>query len=181
MGDLPGCMKRRYFLLGFMGCGKSYNGRLLSQSLGIRFIDLDDWIEERSGTSIKEIFETCGEDHFRALESAVLRDTEKIAEAVIACGGGTPCYGDNMAWMNSHGITVYLRASVDLLVERLISETAHRPLLKGLDREGLQRFIGGKLSEREPCYGQASVIVDLEISGADIVKELAGRFPSTKR
>jgi len=96
---------RRFYLIGFMGSGKSFLGRRLANALQLPFLDLDDYLEEWSGRSIPRIFEESGEEAFRKLESEALRDTARLPSAVIACGGGTPCFGDNMAWMNAHGIT----------------------------------------------------------------------------
>lgn len=166
-------MQRRLYLIGFMGSGKTYIGRRLAGALHLPFLDLDDYLEVRTGRSISRIFEEEGEAAFRSLEAAALRDTERYAAAVIACGGGTPCYRDNMHWMNAHGVTIYLRTPVTLLVDRLIDETAHRPLLRGLDREGLHRFVETKLEDRVAHYRQASVIVEQQAGGGDaIVQEL---------
>ena len=166
-------MDRRLYLIGFMGSGKSYTGRRLAEALRLPFLDLDEYLEERAGRRIARIFEEEGEAAFRALEAAVLRDTTRYEAAVIACGGGTPCYRDNMHWMNAHGVTIYLQTPVALLVDRLIDETAHRPLLQGLDREGLHRFVETKLKDRLAYYRQASVIVDQQGGGGDaIVQEL---------
>lgn len=166
-------MKRRIYLIGFMGSGKSFTGRRLAGELELPFIDLDDYLEEKAGRTIFRIFEEEGEAVFRKMEAAALRETERFSAAVIACGGGTPCFGDNMEWMNAHGLTIYLKTPVELLLDRLISETAHRPLLRGLDRAGLRRYIEEKLAQRGPYYRRASVIVHQAAgSSDDLVREL---------
>ena len=99
-------MNFRIFLTGFMGSGKSYTGRRLSEALGIPFIDLDHWIEDQEGQSIQAIFEKSGEAAFRQIEREALHQMIAYEQAVIACGGGAPCFFDNMEWMNRHGITV---------------------------------------------------------------------------
>lgn len=174
--DKAECIVRRIFLIGFMGSGKSFTGKQLSRLLEIPFIDLDDYIEEQAGKSIKQIFETEGEHAFRDRERRALHDMIQYERAVIACGGGTPCFGDNMAWMNRNGLTVYLKAPVDLLARRLEPETAHRPLLKGLDADELRRFIRQRLRRRAPYYEQAGVVYEqengLESIAAELVRHL---------
>lgn len=154
-------MNLRIFLTGFMGSGKSYTGRRLSEALGIPFVDLDNWIETQEGQSIQAIFNASGEAAFREIEREALHQMIEYGQAVIACGGGAPCFFDNMEWMNRHGITVYLQTPVDDLCRRLLPEMAHRPLLKGLDEQALPGFIGEKLALREPYYLQSQVVATL--------------------
>lgn len=154
-------MNFRIFLTGFMGSGKSYTGRRLSEALGIPFIDLDHWIEDQEGQSIQAIFEKSGEAAFRQIEREALHQMIAYEQAVIACGGGAPCFFDNMEWMNRHGITVYLQTPVAELCRRLLPEMAHRPLLKGLNEHTLPAFIGEKLALREPYYLQSQVVAPL--------------------
>ncbi|MFM9949031.1 MAG: shikimate kinase [Saprospiraceae bacterium] len=154
-------MNFRIFLTGFMGSGKSYTGRRLSEALGIPFVDLDTWIENQEGQSIQTIFEKSGEAAFRQIEREALHQMIEYGQAVIACGGGAPCFFDNMEWMNRHGITVYLQTPVDELCRRLLPEMAHRPLLKGLDEQTLPGYIGDKLALREPYYLQSQVVAPL--------------------
>jgi len=169
---------RRFYLIGFMGSGKSFLGRRLANALQLPFLDLDDYLEEWSGRSIPRIFEESGEEAFRKLESEALRDTARLPSAVIACGGGTPCFGDNMAWMNAHGITIFLEAPAALIADRLIGETDHRPLLKGLDETQLRAAIEAKMEQRLPYYRQASVIVRQRPGEeADLVGELLQYLP----
>ncbi len=166
-------MDRRIYLIGFMGSGKSFTGRRLAEALGLPFLDLDDYLEERAGRTIYRLFEEEGEAAFREMEAAALRATERFSAAVIACGGGTPCFGDNMEWMNAHGMTIYLETPAALLVDRLLGEMDHRPLLRGLDRAGLRRYIEEKLEQRAPYYRRASVIVEQAAGRSlDIVGEL---------
>jgi len=154
-------MNFRIFLTGFMGSGKSHFGRRLSEALGIPFIDLDHWIEDQEGKSVQAIFQNSGEAAFREIEREALHQMIEYGQAVIACGGGAPCFFDNMEWMNRHGITVYLQTSVDELCRRLLPEMAHRPLLKGLDEQTLPGFIEEKLALREPFYLQSQVVATL--------------------
>ena len=128
--------------------------------MGCTFLDLDDQIEEFNGRSIPEIFREQGEGHFRLLEKEALHRMAEHPEAVISCGGGTPCFFDNIRWMNDHGITIYLNAPPEVLRQRLESQRQHRPLLNGLKDNELLEFIRNKLAERENYYRQANYIID---------------------
>ncbi|MGL5684038.1 MAG: shikimate kinase [Marinifilaceae bacterium] len=151
----------RYFLVGYMGCGKSYQGRLMAKELGIPFIDLDEWISWQEQCSIPEIFEQKGEACFREMERKALQTiTERYADAVISTGGGTPCHFDNMAFMNKNGTTLFIQVSVDVLVERLEYGKKNRPLIAHLTREQLREFIETHLAQRLPYYQMAHKILD---------------------
>ncbi|MCH5305109.1 MAG: shikimate kinase [Rikenella sp.] len=148
------------FLVGFMGCGKTTLGRPLAGKLGCRFVDLDRCIEEGEGRTIGEIFAAQGEAHFRTLEHTYLQQVIAGNEdAVVATGGGTPCFYDNMALMNASGITVYLKFAPGRLAERLRTARTQRPLVAGKSPEELLAYIEATLAEREAYYGQANVVV----------------------
>lgn len=166
-------MQQLIFLIGFMGSGKSFTGRRLAQRLALPFIDLDELIEQEAGRSIPRIFQEDGEAAFRKLEAETLRSLENRTPAVIACGGGTPCFHDNMEWMNTHGLTVFLDPPVAVIADRLQREMDHRPLLQGLTAGALQSFIEARLQERRPFYQQATVIYRDGASGGDPATELA--------
>lgn len=151
---------KHIFLLGFMGCGKSYWGKLLAQHLGLPFLDLDDFIEEKLEKSIAQIFNEMGENGFREMETEALRLAISYPPAVIACGGGTPCFGENMVWMNETGITIYIKTEPALLTSRLKGEQNKRPLLANVNDEGMENFIETKLLEREDCYSEAHIILN---------------------
>jgi shikimate kinase len=140
------------FLIGFMGSGKSHWGKIWAEEKGMDFFDLDQLLEIQEGKSILELFETAGEEGFREMESSLLRNLPLHSASIVACGGGTACYHHNMAWMNTHGTTVYLMASADELCERLLLQTHERPLLKGLHSDELHGYIAEKLEERLPYY-----------------------------
>ena len=150
----------RIYLLGYMGSGKSFSGKRLAQQLDRPFIDLDDYIEEVDGRRIPDIFEESGEAFFRQLEAETLRKTAAWQGYVISCGGGTPCFHDNMAWIKNNGLSIYLKAPSQWLAERLLPEMEHRPLIKDLLPEMLPAFIQDKLTQREPFYLQADLIFD---------------------
>lgn len=144
-----------------MGSGKTTLGRAVADRTGIRFVDLDDYIEERESMTIKEIFATRGEQSFRDLERDALRELSLgDGDVLVACGGGTPCFGDNMALMNSVGITVYLDAPHGRLLERLKLGRDKRPLIASLSDDELSAFILSQLEWREPFYRQAALKFD---------------------
>ena len=147
------------FLIGFMGSGKTHWGRLWGQQAGMSFFDLDEVIEQQEHKTIAEIFEQNGEVYFRQKETEVLKTFLEKKNCIIACGGGTPCFNNNMQWMNEHGTTVYLSATADDIVKRVITEQEKRPLIKDLHPAELLSFVEKKLKEREPFYTTAKIIL----------------------
>lgn len=150
----------KIFLLGYMGSGKSYWGRKLSESLSLPLFDLDAEIEKSTGSKIKDIFAEKGEPFFRKLEQKHLLNISKNKTFVLSCGGGTPCFFDNMDFMNKNGMTVWLNAPVPVMVDRLKRKKGKRPLLNGLTDEQLTDFVTEKLEERRPFYEQSQLIID---------------------
>ncbi|MBI3883539.1 MAG: shikimate kinase [Sphingobacteriales bacterium] len=145
------------FLVGFMGTGKSHWGKIWSQANQIPFVDLDDAIETAEGKSVAAIFELNGEDYFRKLETATLRSFAHQKNIIISCGGGTPCFNNNMQWMNENGVTVFIATPAAIIAQRVMKEQEKRPLLKGLTPTQLLDFIEQKLLERAPFYSQAKI------------------------
>lgn len=139
-----------------MGCGKSTLGRALSQTCGLQFIDLDHYIENRFHRTVSEIFAERGEAGFRRLERAMLEEVSGFSDTIIACGGGTPCFFDNMELMNSLGLTVWLNTPVERLYERLKRNRSKRPILADKTDDELMDFIVEALGQREPYYGKAA-------------------------
>lgn len=149
------------FLIGFMGSGKTTWGRKLALKTERTFIDLDEEIVNETGVPIAEYFSEHGETAFRTLESRILKNLSFEQPAVIATGGGTPCYFDNMAWMNKTGKTIYLCMPPKALWSRLMqTDIAARPALGGLTGKALLDDITAKLADRTPHYQQATHIVD---------------------
>ena len=149
----------RIFLLGFMGTGKTYWGRKWSAIHNIPFYDLDEQIEREEHATITEIFERSGEDYFRQKEAIKLRSVALHEPAIISCGGGTPCFFDNMAFMNDQGITVLLDASPAYMLENIRKEEGRRPLINNANEAELLFFIEQKLKERVPYYSRAKMIL----------------------
>jgi shikimate kinase len=146
----------KVFLIGFMGSGKTTYGRAAAAAAGMDFIDLDDVIVAEAGRSIPEIFAVGGQERFRVLEHEALRRVAATAEeAVIATGGGAPCYFNNMELMKDAGTTIYLEHPPRALMENLYDQRAQRPLIAGMDDEELLKYITEKLAEREPFYHRA--------------------------
>ncbi len=148
-----------FFLNGFMGSGKSHWGKVWAAAHQLDFIDLDELIQMEEGGTVVDIFERKGEEYFRQAEAERLRELASVKSAIIACGGGTPCYHDNMQWMNEHGLTVYIEAGADEILRRLIKGQQQRPLIKKLSHAELLFFIEQKLKERESFYKQATIIL----------------------
>lgn len=143
------------FLIGYMGCGKSTLGRNVARLSGLEFIDLDKYIERRFHANIRDIFADRGEEGFRLIERNMLRETGNFSDVIIACGGGTPCFFDNMDFMKEAGTTVYLDTSIDKLHTRLMRGRHKRPLIADKDDEELRLFIVEALTARLPYYAQA--------------------------
>jgi shikimate kinase len=148
------------YIIGFMGSGKSTAGRKLASLLGWSFIDLDKRIEEHTSKTIPEIFSQKGEDYFRSIEAQLLRDLMTCTNTVISTGGGTPCHGDNMDFMNEHGLTVYLKLTPAELNSRLSQSNGERPLIKDLETGNLLSFIEEKLAVRKKYYDRSDIIVE---------------------
>lgn len=168
-------------LIGYMGSGKSTVGKRLATTLNTNFIDLDKAIEEKEGSYVSELFRSKGEIYFRRKENEVLKNLIEDAEiGVIATGGGTPCYGDTMAWLlkRQDVTTVYLKTSLEVLTSRLDSERESRPLIAHLqDSAVLKDFIRKHLFERSFYYNQASFVVDTsEKNTAAVVEEIVSKL-----
>jgi shikimate kinase len=154
----------KVFLIGMMGSGKSFWKQQLSKKLKTDGYDLDKIIESVEEKSVSAFFEQEGESSFRKTEAKLLRWFGEKKSFILATGGGTPCFHQNMEWMNQQGITIWLDEPVEVLVERLLLEMAQRPLIKDLSAQELDSFIENKLKERRPFYSQATK----KLSGSEI-------------
>ncbi|HEU4469555.1 MAG TPA: shikimate kinase [Flavisolibacter sp.] len=150
----------KIFLIGFMGCGKTHWGRLLGSKLNIPFFDLDEKIVEHEGRTVTEIFAREGEEYFRLLEKDVLYLlTENHESFVMATGGGTPCFYNNIDYLKKQGTVAWINCSTDCLYQRLLKEKSQRPLISTIPDEQLKSFIIKKYSSRKIFYQQANVIL----------------------
>lgn len=167
-----------FFLIGYMGAGKSTVGKQLAAKLKFDFVDLDKMIEETYQQTITEIFATKGEAEFRSMEHYMLKNLITKNRLIISCGGGTPCYYENMELMNRNGITIYLKMSTDTLISRLLPSKQQRPLIANKSEEELRTFVSTQLEKREDIYHRAHYVVkgkDLNVTElASFIKEQIG-------
>lgn len=152
----------RIFLIGYMGAGKTTLGKAFARALGLTFVDLDWYIEERFHKSIRQLFAERGEEGFRELEKRMLHEAGDFEDVVISVGGGTPCFFDNMEYMNEAGETVFLDVNIQVLFRRLKVAKQQRPLLDGKSDEELMTFIREALDKRLPFYTKAKHIFNGE-------------------
>lgn len=153
----------KIILLGYMGSGKSTVAKELASVLDLPFIDLDDYIIDKEKKSIKEIFETKGEIYFRLQESKYLKELlDHSEDAVLALGGGTPCYGNNMELIKKESLSVYLKGGIATICQRLKSEKQQRPLIASLNEEQLTEFVAKHLFERRNFYEQAAESISID-------------------
>ena len=153
----------RIILIGYMGAGKTTVGKALAKSLGVAFYDLDWYIETRMRRTVKQIFDSEGEEGFRRIEHNMLHEVAEFEDVVISCGGGTPCFFDNIDYMNRQGQVVYLKASPEVLYEHLKMGKAVRPLLLGKTPGQVREFIVEQLAQREPFYSKARYTLDINL------------------
>jgi shikimate kinase len=146
----------KIYLIGLLGSGKSVLGKKLAELAKLPFIDLDDALEEQEGMKVSEIFSGKGEEYFREIESVALRKQSETSEFVMATGGGTPCFHDNMFFMNQTGVTIFLDTPVQEIVKRMdSSQRKSRPLLAGVADNQLEEKLKDIFAQRLPYYQQA--------------------------
>lgn len=153
----------RVILIGYMGAGKTTVGKELAKALGVQFYDLDWYIETRMRKTVKQIFDEKGEDGFRKIEHSMLHEVAEFENVVISCGGGTPCFFDNIDYMNQQGDTVYLQASPEILYQHLQMGKGVRPLLLNKTPEEVKVFIREQLAYRDQFYLKANHILDVNL------------------
>ncbi len=152
----------RIFLIGFMGTGKTHWGKIWAARHNYSFIDLDEAIEKNEQNTVANIFETRGEDYFRQKEAIMLRTMDEYTNTIISCGGGTPCFFDNINWMNAHGTVIFLEAPPVFILKNILSGENKRPLVKKLNEAELLFFTEQTLKERNEFYRQAGIILNAE-------------------
>ena len=166
----------KVILVGYMGAGKTLLGKSIAEKLGIRFINSDSDIEQQTGMSVGQLFEQFGENHFRNLEKEYLSSLDVEESFVLATGGGTPCYNNQMDVLNSLGTTIYLQCSNETLFSRLKHERDHRPLIAGLSDEELRESIDIRMKQREAIYQLAQfTIIEEEQKTETIIHRLRQR------
>ena len=153
----------RIILLGYMGAGKTTVGKALAKALKLQFDDLDWYIENRMHMTVKQIFDERGEEGFRKIEHNMLHEVAEFEDVVISCGGGTPCFFDNIDYMNQQGETVYLKATPDVLYGHLKMGRTVRPLLLNKTPDEVKDFVRRQLAEREPFYTKAKHVIDVSL------------------
>lgn len=148
----------KIFIIGYMASGKTTFGKALAEKLDVAFIDLDQYLEQRTGKTITEIFEEKGEDEFRKIEKEMLEAAvNEDYDAVIACGGGTPCFHNNMEYINRKGLSVFLETSIPVLISRLQAENDKRPIVAGKSDDEIREKVLTQLCERLPHYMEAKL------------------------
>ncbi|MBO7101826.1 MAG: shikimate kinase [Bacteroidales bacterium] len=150
----------KYYLVGYMYCGKSTFGRKLAAERGMDFLDLDRAFEQRYHYTVPMFFDRFGEEAFRKLETQLLYTTADLDNVVIATGGGTPCHSGNMDFILAHGTAIYLQMPVEALVARAIRSRNPRPLMHGLPESQMRAVIERQLKEREGVYLRAPIVID---------------------
>ena len=154
---------KRIILIGYMGAGKTTVGKALSKALDIPFYDLDWYIESRRRKTVAQLFAELGEEGFRKIEYNMLHEVAEFEDVIISCGGGTPCFFDNMDYLNQQGQVVWLKATPEVLYKHLLMGKGDRPLLRGKSPEELIDYITEHLSEREPFYAKARYTIDVSL------------------
>jgi len=145
------------YIVGFMGAGKTSLGKKIAHQLGYNFVDLDKAIEDKVEQTVAQLFAEKGEYYFRMKESEVLKEIS-LANTVIACGGGTPCFNNNLDFMFDGGLVIYLKLEPGLILNRLQRNRIKRPLVASLSDEELVKYVYEKLAEREFYYINAHII-----------------------
>jgi shikimate kinase len=143
-----------------MGSGKSSLGKRLAKSMNYRFVDLDDLVEQLSEKTTAYLFTREGESSFRNWEKLALHRTFEMDQVVVALGGGTPCFFDNMLLINTNGLSIYLQMSAISLTQRIQSSKKIRPLTQEYQGEKLFEFVQNHLAQREPYYLQSKITVN---------------------
>jgi len=167
----------RVFLVGYMGSGKSTLGRKLSGVLGISWIDIDDEFETRYKIGIADFFSKYGEAAFRKIEHELLLEFTKVSDILISTGGGMPCFFDNMDLMNKTGLTIYLKATPELLISRIEFSTRKRPLFQQMKGKHFLQNITQHLNSREKYYKKAQIVIDAENPDLKELSSLIKKHP----
>ncbi len=168
----------KIFLIGMMGAGKTYWAQKMAKWNKCVGYDLDALIEMNEEKTIAEIFEEEGEEYFRKVEAKILRWFKEKKKFIIATGGGTPCFQENMSWMKKEGLVIWLDPSLEVLVNRLSLEKQQRPLIASLNDNEIAAFIENKLVERHSYYAQAHYRINTDSMNEASMKKLIAKYAS---
>lgn len=166
---------KKILLVGYMGAGKTEIGKILAKKLNLPFYDLDNLIEENQKSNISEIFKTKGEIYFRRIEHEIYLEKLNTEESfILSLGGGTPCYANNhLEFKRENVISIYLKANIETIVERVFNEKGKRPLIANKTYEELLEFVAKHLFERNYYYNQSKIKISVdEKTPTDIVNEI---------
>jgi shikimate kinase len=167
------------FLIGMPGAGKTFWGKAWAEQHGWSFVDLDDHVVQMTGYTIPQIFKSAGEEGFRAIEAVVLEQTIKgsgKSNTIIATGGGTPIYEDNMDVMLASGCVVFLKTRTKTLLKHLGESPEERPLLQQLSEERLEAMQEERMRFYSRAHQQIEVEKNTEATFAQILKACSNRL-----
>jgi shikimate kinase len=155
-------------LLGYMGCGKTTIGKIISKITAKRFIDLDSYIESTTNQTISDLFTSRGELYFRKIESDCLKVIiDNYDNVILSLGGGTPCYSNNLSLIKNSK-SFYLKYSTTILSNRLIDNKSYRPVLSNINNiDSMNDYIAKHLFERNYYYDQASEVIQCDLKSKD--------------
>lgn len=174
-------MTTNIFMLGMPSSGKSTLGRQLAKELNYDFVDLDKKIEISEGKKIPEIFNLEGEDYFRKVESEILRKIEPDTKLVIATGGGTPCFKNNIEFIKENGISVFLDVKPDKIEERMRNSKRNNRPLFSLESDSLLKTITQSYEERIEFYKKADIVIEGDTDANTIMWIIDAHFMSSKK
>jgi len=164
---------KKVILIGYMAVGKTTIAKLLSEKMGVKYVDLDNLIEKKTNLTVGELFKQKGEIYFRKVEHEIFKEViQNDDNLIISTGGGTPCYADNYLFLNgNNSISIYLNASLSVILDRLKSEKITRPLVANQSQEELKEFVAKHLFERSYFYNQATFKVAIDNKLPDVIVE----------
>ncbi len=150
----------KIYIIGMPGTGKTHFGRILAQSIGLQFFDLDEMIESSEGDMIRNIIKNKGEDHFRKTEKDMLLSASRRNNCIISCGGGTPVFFDNLDVMKKTGIVIWLNTDLGIIAKRIAQNKTRRPLFMGLSEHEIRGKLNEIYEKRKKNYAKADILID---------------------
>jgi shikimate kinase len=150
----------KIYITGMPGTGKTHFGRVLSQTIGLRFFDLDEMIEKKEGEIIRNIIKDKGEPYFRKIENEQLIEASKLNNCIVSCGGGTPMFYDNVEVMKRTGLVLWLNTDLDIIAKRIAQNKTRRPLFMGLSEHEIREKLSEIYEKRKKIYAKADILID---------------------